>query len=313
MIDLHIHTKESDGTDDHISILKKAENKNLSYISITDHDNCNIYEKFDEINISDYYSGKIITGVELKTIVEGVPIELLGYGVDPFVINEEVKKIYVNQDKKDLVKMERLYENCKKVGVKLEEDILKKYQNNYRYPTTYLHENITKHKCNKKYILDDASWHDDNVFFRKHISNPSSLFYVKSVDLIPSCDTIINIIKKAGGLVFIPHIYIYRDHAKNIFKYLMENYDIDGVECYYSHFSDEQTNYLLDYCDKHNMYKSGGTDYHGLNKMELDIGVGKGNMKIPDDIMQEWISKININNNENKNKDFKEIEKIKYS
>ena len=40
MIDLHIHTKYSDGTDEVLTILKKAEEKNLKYISITDHNNC---------------------------------------------------------------------------------------------------------------------------------------------------------------------------------------------------------------------------------------------------------------------------------
>ena len=312
MIDLHMHSKESDGTDDYISILEKAQIKKLNYISITDHDNCNIYEKLNKLNISDYYEGKIITGVELKTIVEGVPIELLGYGVDPFIINEEVKKIYTNQDKKDLVKMERLYENCKKVGVKLEDDILEKYENNYRHSTTYLHEKITKHEINKKYILDEGSWKDDNIFFRKHISNPNSLFYVHTVDLMPSCEEIIRIIKKAGGLVFIPHIYIYRDHAKKIFNTLIHNYEIDGVECYYSHFTEEQTNYLVNYCEKHNIYKSGGSDYHGSNKKTIDMGIGKGNMNISDDIISDWISNINIIGN-TCNKEFNTIEEEKSS
>lgn len=293
MIDLHIHTKRSDGTDNYISILEKAEEKKLSYISITDHDNCYIYEDFNKINISDYYTGKIITGVELKTIVNGIPIELLGYGVDPVIINEEVKKIYTNKKQKDLIKMERLYKNCKKVGVKLEKNILEKYENNYTYSTTFLHENITKNEENKKYILDEASWKDDTIFFRKHMSNPDSLFYVHLVDLMPSCDKIIELIKKAGGLVFIPHIYIYRDHAKNIFNTIVNEYKIDGVECYYSLFKDEQTNYLLEYCNKHNIYISGGTDYHGANKKSISLGIGKGNMDIPEDITYEWIDKIN--------------------
>ena len=41
MIDLHMHSTNSDGTDSVIDLLKKAEEKNLDYSSITDHDNCN--------------------------------------------------------------------------------------------------------------------------------------------------------------------------------------------------------------------------------------------------------------------------------
>lgn len=44
MIDLHIHTKYSDGTDTMEELLQKAEELNLKYISITDHDNCNALE-----------------------------------------------------------------------------------------------------------------------------------------------------------------------------------------------------------------------------------------------------------------------------
>ena len=40
MIDLHIHSNNSDGSDSVEQILKKAEEQRLECISITDHDNC---------------------------------------------------------------------------------------------------------------------------------------------------------------------------------------------------------------------------------------------------------------------------------
>ena len=43
MIDLHIHTNHSDGTDSVEELLKKAEVKNLEIISITDHDSVGAY------------------------------------------------------------------------------------------------------------------------------------------------------------------------------------------------------------------------------------------------------------------------------
>lgn len=36
MIDLHMHSTNSDGSDSIIELLKKAQEKNLNYISITD-------------------------------------------------------------------------------------------------------------------------------------------------------------------------------------------------------------------------------------------------------------------------------------
>ena len=61
MIDLHIHTNNSDGTDTVEELLKKAQDLKLEYISITDHDTCKAYEKLKEIDIPKIFFGKIIT------------------------------------------------------------------------------------------------------------------------------------------------------------------------------------------------------------------------------------------------------------
>lgn len=58
MIDLHMHTKYSDGTDDIIEFLQKAENNNLELISITDHNTVKAYFELEKININDYFSRK---------------------------------------------------------------------------------------------------------------------------------------------------------------------------------------------------------------------------------------------------------------
>ena len=44
MIDLHMHTKNSDGSDTTEELIKKAEDMKLKYISITDHDNLYAHE-----------------------------------------------------------------------------------------------------------------------------------------------------------------------------------------------------------------------------------------------------------------------------
>lgn len=36
----------------------------------------------EKIDLRKYYTGKIIPGIELNTKVLGVPIEILGYGID---------------------------------------------------------------------------------------------------------------------------------------------------------------------------------------------------------------------------------------
>ena len=51
MIDLHMHTINSDGSDTTEELLKKCEKLELEYISITDHDTCEAYNDMKNINV----------------------------------------------------------------------------------------------------------------------------------------------------------------------------------------------------------------------------------------------------------------------
>lgn len=77
MIDLHMHTKYSDGSDSCIEILEKVQDRKLNVISITDHNTALAYEELEKIDIEKYYKGKIISGIELNTKVLNIPIEIL--------------------------------------------------------------------------------------------------------------------------------------------------------------------------------------------------------------------------------------------
>lgn len=50
MIDLHMHTKYSDGSDSLCELLTRVENKKLNTISITDHNTGLAYEEMEKIN-----------------------------------------------------------------------------------------------------------------------------------------------------------------------------------------------------------------------------------------------------------------------
>mgnify|MGYP002536920480 CR=1 FL=1 len=107
MIDLHMHTKYSDGTNTVKEILEKAQKHNLSYISITDHNTCLAYPELEDKNLRNIFSGKIIRGIEMNTKILGIPIEILGYGVDTNYMNENLHRLYISnkERKKGLGKM----------------------------------------------------------------------------------------------------------------------------------------------------------------------------------------------------------------
>ena len=83
MIDLHIHTKFSDGTDGIDAIVNKIIDKRVKTFAITDHDtidgvesllgNSQIRELLDSHNI------KFVPGIEFSSILGREKIHLLGY------------------------------------------------------------------------------------------------------------------------------------------------------------------------------------------------------------------------------------------
>ena len=52
----------------------------------------------------------------------------------------------------------------------------------------------------------------------------------------------------------------------------MIKYGIEGLECYYSRYNNEEIELLKKYAHKNNLLISGGSDYHGKNKNNIKIG-----------------------------------------
>ena len=197
MIDLHMHSIHSDGTENCISILKKCEEKNLDYISITDHNSVGAYFELEKINIKDYFSGKIICGVELNTKILNVPIEILGYGIDYNKMASLLKNIFIDATQRNLFDAQRLYDKCIKYGIKLNNNCLDKFNQN-EFASGFFHKEITKHEENKKLISPEA-WEASKILYRQYMSDPNAPLYVEMDDLVPDFETASSLIKQAGG------------------------------------------------------------------------------------------------------------------
>ena len=292
MIDLHMHTIYSDGTNTCTEILKKAESKKLEIISITDHNTCKAYEELTKPEIRNSFNGKIIRGIELNTKILGIPIEILGYNVNTKYINENISKLYISNKERNIIEVKKIYEICLKNNIDVGNNFIENYDPNM-YASKYLHQIITKNESNKKYI-DEESWKNSNVFYRKYMSNPDTLFFVNIDNILPEFDEACKLVKNAGGLVFVPHIFEYRENSEKILKDIIEKHKIDGIECFYTTFSKEQTKFLLDLCDKNHYFISGGSDYHGSFKPDVEMAIGFGNLKIEKKIINDWIEQVTL-------------------
>ena len=291
MIDMHIHTKYSDGTYTVREVLQKSEELGLKYISITDHDNCKAYNELNNINIKEYYSGKIIQGIELKCLYNGRLIEILGYNYDREVLENWLNEFYKNRQRRDTQKkyFNILYDACLKIGLKMSEKETIKWNPENDWASVTVYQEIKKHEENKEKLPEDF-WNEFTTFTKKYCADMEGPFYIDKKDDYPSLKDAIKAVKDAGGIAIVAHAFIYKwaKDKESFIADLHRNYDIDGFECYHSSFSEEQIEYIVNYCRENNLLMSGGSDCHGDNKPGINLAIGKGNLNIDEDIIKNW-------------------------
>lgn len=291
MIDLHIHTTYSDGADSLIEVLEKTEKLGLKYISITDHDNCKAYKELENLDIKKYYTGTIIPGIEIKCSYNRRLIEILGYKIDTNKMQEWADEYYKDKTKAILQKkyFNILCEKSKEIGLKISEESKSNFDSEKEWASVHIYNELVKYEENKK-ILPEGTLDSFNNFSKKYCGDVNSKLYIdKSADY-PSLQEAIDVVKKCKGLVFLPHLFIYKwaNNKKEFIDEILKNYDIDGIECMHSEFDDEQIEYLLKLTKERNYFRSGGSDYHGKNKVGINLGEGKGNLRIPEEFVEEW-------------------------
>lgn len=288
MIDLHIHTTSSDGSEEPVEILVRAQSAGLKYISITDHDTIGAYKKLEKMKAENYFSGKIITGCEFTVVHNKQPLEILGYGIEL----ETLARTGIVSDEKFL-DMENLYlkkmmKVCKNLGIKYSSDL---YVNDNKYfASQILHSDIRKYPENENLVSVDV-WESINSFYRTCVTNEESPFFIDKTEYYPSLQEAVKLIKASGGKAFLAHLYGYC--LKNPEEYLdslVSLNELDGFECYHSLHSVDKTEFLLDYCRKNNLLVSGGSDYHGKIKPNVRIGECIPGVKIPYSAVSEWLS-----------------------
>lgn len=290
MIDLHTHTCVSDGTDTPQEILTNAETTKLEILSITDHDTTEGYKNIKELR--KLFSGIIIPGVELKAFYDGIPVEVLGYGIDPSKINVNRDNVFEMQ----IDCLNEFKERGRKLGLKFDENIeVSKTDSRRKYASFTFADELLKHKENESIILSIGPMFTQTEFYRIHASNKKSIFYYDESKFGISIEEAIDMVHNAGGLAFLAHPLLY-PFAKEKFEAvedIIKKYDLDGIEVEYPLFSEQDRNKLKELAKKYNKYTSGGTDYHAKNKPNTELGTGiNNNMNLDKTLIEDWLDKV---------------------
>ena len=289
MIDLHMHTVYSDGDKTVEELLKLCEERKLEYISITDHDNCNQYN--DEALNKGIFSGKIIKGSELHAIHNNRKYEILAYGINTDVLSDWYQKYYSDEkliaSQKYTIK--KIIEIFNKLGMKYNLDNIEWPTKPTEYVERRMYKDAFSYLENKE-IFGEYSYEKFGLFFRKEITNPKSPFFIQPFGM-PEHKEVIEAIHKAGGKAFLAHPFEYKfEDTIGFIDEIRKIAELDGIEVFHpSAVDDDKKDILYEYARKNNLYISGGSDFHGTPKPDIKVGVGRGNINIPKEIIEEWI------------------------
>lgn len=289
MVDLHMHTTYSDGDKSVEDILNMCEERKLEYISITDHNTCKQYN--DKAMKENNFTGKIIRGTEQNAVSQGRNIEILGYNVDTDIINEWCKKYYSEEKLREqqAIFYKRLLDICDKHGLKYDEIKIEKPKKANQFTEPLIYAELMKHKENYEILGEFTK--SMGIFYRKGLSNPNSSYFMNHIEFRPSSQEVVDIIHQAGGKAFLAHPFEYKfEDTIGFIDNLRKETKLDGIECFHpSSADDNKKDILVEYARKNNLYISGGSDYHGKPKPDIEVGIGRGNLNISKELIEEWI------------------------
>lgn len=259
MIDLHIKTALSTGQMSVFRLLKTLKDAKISYFSIADKNHALAYKLFDP---KEYPN--LITGTSINTYYNGTPIDLLGYDIDVDVINSWFDRNYTQQQVEWI-------EHDKK------ERILKKLASkSYELKGNY--ERYDRLGISSKQIFSELIEKYPNFVYKNErdfrlygLNNPESEYFLDQTMYLPSIDVVMDLIKKAGGKVFLAHPFEYRTDVGELLQMALDK-KLDGVEVFHASTSILNSMKLIEFCESANILGSLGSGYVG-DDLLLPLGV----------------------------------------
>ena len=252
--DLHIHSNYSDGTMSPEEIINKAINLGVKVISITDHDS--ISSQY--VTKKEYKGITVIPGIELSTEFEDLELHILGYFID--INNEELIKTVEKLNKSRIERIEEILFRLRDHDIYLTLNDLDVDLN-----STVGRSHVANAMVRKGYFENYKS------AFTNHLVKGKQA-YVKGYKL--NYKEAIQVINNSGGIPILAHPgQIYKSLAiENIIKNL-KFFGLKGIEVYHPSHSKEQTNNFYNLAKKHKLLITGGSDFHGKERItENSIG-----------------------------------------
>jgi predicted metal-dependent phosphoesterase TrpH len=272
LIDLHTHTTASDGTFTPRDLVYKAKEEGLDAIAITDHDT--MAGNAEALEIGKQLEFEVISGVEISADCPFGSQHIVGLFIDPQnetleSVLHELREFREQRNRKMIVRLAEL-----DIHITMDELLAEAGGDLVGRP------HFARLLEKRGYVTNYRE------AFEKYLKAGGAAYLDKK--RLPS-DQAIQMIHEAGGTSILAHPYVLRQKDQANFEenvaYLVDQ-GIQGIEAYYSDHTKGDEALFTDLARRHNLLVSGGTDFHGAVKPDIQLGRGFGSMNIPYDVLQ---------------------------
>jgi len=267
-VDLQVHTTFSDGLFSPTDVVKMAAAAKLKAVAITDHDTIDgIPEALAQGTRSRI---EVIPGVEIGALCPTGTMDILGYFVDIASPSLESRLRQLREMRSE--RNPRILEKLHDLGIDITyNEVLEAAGTGAAVGRPHIARVLVKHGHAK----------DVQSAFERYLGRNAPAYVPK--ERLPSA-AVIDLIRESGGVPVLAHpdtIGVGLGAELDLLVARLVGEGLLGIEAMYSGYDTRTENILSHLADKHNILITGGSDFHGDPSSDIQIGVGRGDLRMP--------------------------------
>lgn len=277
MIDFHLHSTASDGTESPSRLIELAEQSGLSAIALTDHDTVSGVIEF--MTAGKGRGIRVIPGVEISSWVHSKEVHIVGLFIDPDC--KTLVEFLENMRNERIARNSGMIRKLQGLGYEITEDEVKIIAQGESIGRPHI----------ARVLVSKGYFDDIQSVFDALLKRGGKAYLPRNLQ---SPEVVCSKIHEAGGIAIWAHPVSgqhsgERSFVKKMLKILIPS-GLDGIETCYSTYTVSQAALLEEMAEKFQLLRSGGSDFHGSNRPATHIGTGGGGLSVPDSFLESMES-----------------------